>query len=137
MNKNLIIAVVVTAIIAGGIGFAGGRQVAEKRKVTQDGNMITGDQSDRTGRFGSPSKSPNRGIRGGFVSGQIISRDATSMTVKLPDGNTRIVFLGANLEVTAYSSSTQAALVVGSHVRVSGETADAGALTARRVDISQ
>ncbi|MEK9143770.1 MAG: hypothetical protein AAB481_04050, partial [Patescibacteria group bacterium] len=74
-NVTLIVAIVATLIIAGGAGFFGGMKYQENRRGSL-ARQFGGGQMNRNGLAAG---------RQGFrpVAGEIISSDATSVTVKL------------------------------------------------------
>ena len=84
------------------------------------------------------------GNSGGFTVGQIISKDATSITVQLmtPGGaasgtaaGSKIVFFDSNTKVTKQASGTLADLAVGTEVSVTGTTNSDGSVSAQSVQI--
>jgi hypothetical protein len=89
-----------------------------------------------------------RGTRGagafsGATIGQIISKDATSITVQLmtvgagsttPVGS-KIVFLDSNTKITKQTSGTMSDLAVGTNVSVTGTANTDGSISAQAVQI--
>lgn len=93
-----------------------------------------GMMGDRT-QFGAPSGSM-RGTRGaGVVAGEIISKDATSITVKTPDGSSKIVLVSGSTQVAKSTVGTQTDLVAGTNVTVVGTANTDGSVTAQSVQI--
>lgn len=134
MNKYLIIAVIVTAVVAGGTGYAMG--VRAGSSSSSPTVALRGQGAQGGGQGGQNGQNSGRGrFRGNMVSGEILSLDASGITVKLDDGTTRIVFVGDNTSIFETASSSKKALTVGSRVRVSGEPGDAGSVTATRIDV--
>jgi len=82
------------------------------------------------------------GLAGGFTTGQIIAKDATSITVQLISGGpsgtpsgSKIVFLDINTKVTKQVSGTLADLAVGTDVSVTGTPNTDGSISATAVQI--
>ena len=92
-----------------------------------------------------------RGTRGGFggaTIGQIISEDATSITVQLMAPNTgttgtttttpvgsKIVFLDGNTKITKEVNGTMSDLPVGTNVSVTGTANTDGSISAQAIQI--
>jgi hypothetical protein len=134
-NKNIIISVVVCVAIAG-ISFWGGMTYARKN--------ITAANASRQGNFSQGGFNQNGGARGqgmrggaggGLVAGQILSKDATSMTIKLRDGGSKIVLLSPASKVEKTISGTITDVVVGNQVAVTGTANPDGSVNATSIQI--
>jgi len=137
-NKKVIVSVVVCLAIAL-ISFRGGMMYA--------GKNITSANASRQGQFGQGSFNPNGGrsggvgmrngggIGGGIVSGEVLSVDATSMTVKLRDGGSKIVLLSPTSKVEKTVDGAIVDVVVGKSVMVTGTTNPDGSVTASSVQL--
>ena len=131
MNKPLL-AVVVVAVFVGGVAFYGGMKYAQGKSV-----------SDRQQRFGQATGaniSTQGGLRGGqvgggLVSGDIISKDNQSITIKTRDGSSKIVFFSDTTEVSKFVAGLSADLIVGKTVSVMGKTNSDGSVTATSVQL--
>lgn len=75
------------------------------------------------------------GQAGGFVIGKILSKDATSMTVSLQNGGSKIVFLASSTPVMKTVAGSVSDLAVGTTVQVTGSAGADGSVTARSVEI--
>ena len=75
------------------------------------------------------------GAAGGFTTGQIISKDATSITVSIQGGGSKIIFLDSNTKVSKQANGTLADLVVGTAVSISGAANADGSVNATTVQI--
>ena len=116
MLKNKIISLVLAGIVIVGISFYLGMQYGQnsKSQMGPGGNF-----SQRNGQMGSSTLRGNRSL-GGMVSGQILSIDTNSLTIKSQDGGSRIVFLSASTTVNKMTEGAVKDLVVGSNVSVNG-----------------
>ena len=129
-NKNLvlIISFVLVAVIAFYSGtFFGGNKSATKGT----GNFANGQFSGVNGT--------QRGVRagnGGAVSGVVLSKDANSITVKLRNGGSSIVFYGANSKFMKSVSGSSDDVLVGSNVLVSGTPNSDGSITAESINLN-
>ena len=128
MNKNLIMVII---LIAGlGLGFLGG-MVYQK---SQAGNQRLAANGQFRGRFGQNGNGNNNGQRP--VIGSIISQDQNSITVKLPDGSSKIVLLSGSTMVNKTEPGTTSDLKSGDMVLVTGSTNSDGSVSAQSVMIN-
>jgi hypothetical protein len=132
MNKKSLIITLVVAVIALGVGFFGGTTYAHMGRQTfaagQFGSMRSGmNQGFGTGRTG--------GAMGGAVTGQVLSIDAGSFTVKLPDGGSKLVLIGSSTAFMKSSEGSLADLSAGAQVFVTGPVNTDGSVTAQSVRI--
>ena len=118
MKQQTILIILAVAILAGAGGFFAG-------KTNSSGNS-------RQFRPGT-----NQNFRGNRpVSGQILNSDAQSLTVKLPDGSTKIVLLTSSTQINQATKATQDDLKTGVTVAAFGTTNADGSITAQSVQIN-
>ena len=88
-NKNTIIAIIIVLIV-GAAGFFAGIKYQQSKTFSRFSDTIRGERGQFMPRFGNQN-----GNGGNFqpLNGEIISSDGNSITVKLPDGSSKIVFL--------------------------------------------
>jgi len=125
--------IVAAAIILCGLSFSGGMKYAASRS---NNRAIPG-------QFGMMQNGEKLGgsragiMRGGFgmVSGEILSKDAKSITVKDRTGGSKIIFLGSSTEVMKSAQGTMDDLAVGTSVITNGTTNADGSITATSIQI--
>lgn len=146
--KKIVFSVLAAAVIAGGGSFWGGMQYAESKGLKSGGGQANGqnfrnlspeDRAQRPAQFPGQNGAGGRGMRegagGGFVSGDILSKDDTSITVKLPDGGSKIVFFSGTTEVGKFVTGTKNDLEIGKSVTVIGKTNTDGSVTAQSIQM--
>jgi hypothetical protein len=135
MNKK-IIAGVVALIIAGGLFYGGVKygQAQTSGGMTRGQLMMGQGAAAGFNRMGGMNRQGGM-MRMNFVAGEIISKDATSITIKLPDGGSKIVFLSASTTISKSVNGTIADLEVGKTVTVDGKTNTDGSVTAQGVQL--
>lgn len=126
------VAIVASAAVIGGGAFLGGVQY-QKSKLPVRGNGQFG--SNRGGVAGSSnSRAGGQAFRP--IVGEILSQDATSLTVKLVDGSSKIIMFSDTTPVNKTAVGTKADLAVGTSVRVIGTTNSDGSVTAQDIQIN-
>jgi hypothetical protein len=137
MNKNKKIGLVIVGIIVlAGVFYAG---------MTYGGNNVRAAISSRSQGLGVGNFAVRTGGArgaGGFTAGQIIAKDATSITVQLMTGGpagtasgSKIVFVDSNTKVTKQANGTLADLAIGTNVSVTGTANTDGSVSATAVQI--
>ncbi len=123
MNK-IILKILITTIVAGGAGFYGGMIYGQSAK--SQANLANNFQSRR-------SSGSQQG--GGFTGGEIIAKDGTSITVKLMNGGSKIVFLSDAAKITKSVQGLVTDLATGEQVSVTGSANQDGSITAQLIQI--
>jgi hypothetical protein len=128
MNKNMIIVVVITAGLIGAAFYGG--MMYQRSTVPQRGAGFAAG----TGRPGTAGRTSFT-MGAGAVAGSILSKDASSITVKMQDGSTKIVLTNASTSVLKTSTGSLADLSVGTNVTAVGTPNSDGSVTAVSVSI--
>jgi hypothetical protein len=133
-KNNLIVLTIVLVVIAGAGGFAGGIKYQQSKLRTFTGGMMNGGGAVRMGQNGQGRMMGNRtGFRP--VAGEILSIDDTSITVKMPDGGSKIVILSEKTTINKAATALKSDLKVGSQVAVFGQDNSDGSVTAQSIQL--
>lgn len=93
-----------------------------------------------SGRFANLPQNQGRGLQRGQnfrpVNGEIISADEKSVTVKLPDGGSKIVILSEKTSINKAAEATKEDLKVGEKVAVFGSENTDGSVTAQNIQLN-
>ena len=150
MNK-LITIVIATAVVVGGGAFFGGMKYAESKsprgRLSQADfqnlqNLSPEERQQRLQELGANAGAGFRGGAGGgqrggggFTAGEIIAKDNKSVTVKLQDGGSKIVFLSDSTEITKSVAGALSDLEIGKNVSVSGAANSDGSVTVQSIQL--
>lgn len=124
MNKKNILVAVAVVVLAGGT-FYGGMAYGKTRTAASFQQMRGNFQGGNRG-----------GAQGGApISGEILSKDDKSITLKSRDGGSKIVFLSDSTMITKSVAATLDDLAVGTNVSVMGKAGSDGTVSAQSIQI--
>ena len=123
-SVHIIWAVVVIAAFAGGMYY--GKSAVPAGFAGRVGGP---------GDFASSTRGGRGGAGGGFVAGQIVSKDAQSLTVQLANGNSEVVFYSSSTAVIKPTPASVNDLTTGTNVMIGGTQNSDGSLTAQSIQV--
>jgi len=131
-NKILLIGGAVVIIAT---SFFGGMQYGKSKSQQLPGNFAGLSSQGR--QFQQMNGSGRRiGAQGGgFVFGEVLSKDDKSITIKLSDGGSKIVFFSTSTNVMKSAEGSVNDIVVGEQVSVNGTANQDGSVTAQSMQI--
>ena len=137
MKPTQILVTIVLVLLVGGASFYAGMKYQSSGNRTFGAGQFfvqNGVGGVRMGMNGI-----NRaGSAGAFrpVTGEITDADDKSITVKLQDGGSRIVFLAGNTAINKASEATKDDLTIGQTVAVFGQQNADGSVTAQTIQLN-
>src|SRR3989344_1205764 len=138
MNPKIAGVIAIVVIIGGGAFYGGMTYAQMSRGGSGGGNFTNLSPEERQARFagnGNPGTRGSGGTGGGFTAGEIISKDETSITIKMQDGSTKIVLVSSSAQIMKSAAGTVNDLTVGTQVTITGSANSDGSLTAESVQI--
>lgn len=126
MNSDkFFLSLIIAVIAASGLGFYGGMVYGKKQAppAVATGRFPNGAAGGRGQGFGNASV------------GEIAAKDATSVTLKLMDGGSKVVLFSSSTRVSKMSDGTTNDLTNGTNVMVTGTTNQDGSITASNIQI--
>lgn len=153
MKTQYMVAGVVLAVVIAGGSFYGGMQyeksVAMKTASpnvrtfvggNRQGGSVQDNQATRQGigQNGGQSGNMRRGGQNGsgFVTGEILSKDDKSLTVKTPDGGSTIIYFASSMNVRKADIGSLSDLAVGQQVMINGKSSADGSVFADTISIT-
>ena len=139
-NTGAIIGLVLVVSIAGFFGGMKYEQMQqEKARSARFQGMGFGNQGTQTNGSQTPSQ-PNvqtkNSIGGRPVTGEVIGKDDTSITVKTQDGGSRIIILSGTTTYSKTTEGTKDDVTVGSQISVIGTENQDKSITAQSVQLN-
>jgi hypothetical protein len=134
MSKNKKFIGIVVIAVALGLSFYAGDRYAQGSIAAggmRGANSPAGVRGNFTGTRGGASGQNG----GGATAGNIISADATSITVGLRAGGSKIVFFSPSTAISTLASGTPTDLVSGKQVVVQGTANTDGSINASNIQV--
>ena len=120
MKKILII--IISLIVVGSGAFYGGIKYAENKAsqgfIQNDFQRQQFSQGDIRGGFQGRVSGE---ARSNFLSGEILAKDEQSLTLKIPDGGSKIVFFSEATDITKSASGSSEDFKEGQQIIITGE----------------
>lgn len=131
MNKNAVLVGVLLIVFAAGGFFAGMQyQQSQSNSLRQ---RFAGGFGARNGQFMGAATNRNNSRP---VSGEIISADSKNLTVKMPDGSSKIVLFSDKTSINKAAAGSVSDLKAGERVFVSGATNSDGTVSADMIQLN-
>lgn len=129
MKKEYLIFIVALIVIGAG-AFYGGMRYQQSQRGASFGQF---NGQNRMGRFAQMGMGQNnfRPLRG-----QITSSDDKSVTLKLPDGSSKIVILSDSTSISEATAASKQALKNGTQVVIFGNQNSDGSVTASNIQLN-
>lgn len=136
--------IIIVLVIVGGGAFYWGMKYGQSKSPFSDlsrqnfQNLSPGQhQQFFQGNIGeSFQRGIGRGTGLNLLSGEVIDKDEQSLTLKLPDGGSKIVFFSDSTEISKATEGLIDDVEVGKQIIVSGEQNSDGSYTAKTIQLS-
>jgi hypothetical protein len=120
-SKSSLVVLGLAVIVLGGT-FYGGMKYGQTSQPSRMGNRPSGLTNLTT-------------ANNNFVGGEILSKDDSSITIKLQDGGSKIVFVSDSTQVMKSATGSLADLSVGQQVSANGTSNTDGSISATTVSV--
>ena len=142
MNK--IIPIIIALVIVGGGGFFGGMKYGESKSSLGNfsrQNFQNLSEEERQQLFqgnvgGTIQRGVGRGTGAGFLNGEVIDKDEQSLTLKMIDGSSKIIFFSGSTEISKTAAGVINDIEIGKQITITGEQNSDGSYTAKTIQLS-
>lgn len=142
-NKLITIYVIACVVVVG--SFYGGMKYDQSKNTGAAGvgarfsNLSSADRQARMQQFGAGGQGGQKGAQraGGAVSGEILSKDDKSITIKLQDGGSKIILFSDSTQIMKSLAGTAEDINVGGNIMVNGSANPDGSITANMIQLRQ
>jgi hypothetical protein len=146
MNKKYVLIASLLSVLLVAGAFSGGMMYQKSRGVKSfDGTRRTAingsfrqnsdGQGSRMNRMPGGGSGDRNGSSGAFLGGEIIAKDDKSITIKTPDGSSKIVYYSASTAIGKMTDGGADDLAVGKNVMINGKTGTEGIVDAQNIQI--
>lgn len=129
---------IIVLIAVGGGSFYGGMKFNQSQVAANRQNNFQRFVQGGQGQGGAARRNgQGQGFDGGagFVTGEVISKDDKSLTLKLRDGGSKIVFFSTSTQITKSADGSADDLKVGENVVAGGAANSDGSITAQTIQL--
>jgi len=126
--KTKIISGVVIVVAVSGLSFYGGMKYQSTKGVASIGQFAGMRNGQLQGARG--------GAGGGFISGEVLSKDDKSVTVKTQNGGSSIAFYSPTTAIEKAASGSWADIIVGKTITIRGTQNSDGTYTAQTIQLT-
>ncbi|MFA5012954.1 MAG: hypothetical protein WC520_00100 [Candidatus Paceibacterota bacterium] len=134
MNKKTSFLIVLILVIAVAGAFYGGMKYGQAKRGSFGGMDFQNMTAEQRQQMQQNGLSKNRQTAN-MIMGEIINKDDKSITVKLPDNGSKIIFFSDATKVTKNADGTFDDLIVGENVTISGSANQDGSVTANSIQL--
>lgn len=138
MNKIFLI-VILLGVVGG--AFFGGMQYGQSKNPfsgfsSQNFQGLSSEERQELfqGNVGEGLQRIGRG--NGFLSGEVIDKDQQTLTLKMADGSSSIVFFSDSTQISKTTEGSVEDVEIGQQIMVSGEQNSDGSYTAKTIQLS-
>jgi hypothetical protein len=141
MQNNLIASFIIGGLVIGGGSFYGGMQYQKSQPPTGARGQFQAGQGNGPGRgfaaggVGGRNGAGGPGAGAGFTAGEVVSKDSTSITLKLRDGGSKIILTSSSTKVGKMTDGSLDDLKAGTEVTVTGATNSDGSVSASMIQL--
>jgi len=129
--------IIIALVVIGGGAFYGGMRYGQgtyqiSKNLSPEQQQLL--QKKAGGAF--PGGIKDKGTGSNFLNGEVIDKDEQSLTLKMLDGGSKIVFFSDSTKVSKTTDGLMNDIEIGKKITVSGEQNSDGSYTAETIQLS-
>jgi len=136
--------IIIAIIIVGGGAFYGGIKYQQSKNSFGNfsrQNLQNLSEEQRQQLFqgnvgGNMQRGVGKGTGAGFLKGEVIDKDEQSLTLKMMDGSSMIIFFSGSTEISKTAEGLINDIEIGKQITVSGDQNSDGSYTAKTIQLS-
>lgn len=136
MKNNVIVISLIAALVGGGIGAFGGIKYQQSKSNVANTGNFAGRPNGLGNRRGGQNGQGRFENGGRMVTGEILSLDDKSLTVKLQDGSSKLVLIPTSVTISKTDTASKADLKTGNRIGVFGTDNSDGSVTAQNIQLN-
>lgn len=129
--KNILLFITVLIIVGGGAFYGGMRYEQSKKFFPQDFQNFSPEQRQQFFL-----QREGQRVDGRFLVGKVIGKDEKSLTLKMQDNSTRIVFFSDSTKISKTTEGKIDDIEIGKQIIVSGSQNSDGSYSAKTIQVS-
>lgn len=134
-NKKILPMVIVLILVISSGAFYGGMKYSQSKRGNPNFGNLSPEQRQQLGANARGGFRSGNQEGANFTAGDIIAKDDKSVTVKLRDGGSKIIFFSDSTEVVKSVSGTASDLEIGKTITVNGTANQDGSITAQSIQL--
>jgi len=136
-----IIPIIIALVIVGGGAFYGGMKYGQSTRQNFAKQNLGGSSQNFQNLSQEQRQQLLQGRTGGgaganFLNGEVIAKDEQSLTLKMSDGGSKIIFFSDSTTISKMTDGSINDIEIGKQVMVSGEQNSDGSYTAKTIQLS-
>ena len=134
MMKKILPIVIAIFIIAGGTFYCGMKYTEYKK----DPRLLFSEERQQFFQENTERNSVREMQRlpdSGFFAGEVINKDEQSLTVKMPNNESRIIFFSSATEISKTAEGSMEDIEIGRQITLNGDKNSDGSYTAKTIQI--
>ena len=142
--KKILLIIIVIIIVGSGVFYGGMKYGKGKNSLGQFSgqNFQNLSSEERQQLFqgnmaGNVQKGVARGTGSEFLTGEVINKDEQSLTLKMSDGGSKIIFFSDSTQISKTINGSIDDVEIGKQIMVSGEQNSDGSYTAQTIQERQ
>ena len=142
--KKIIPIFVALILVVGGGAFYGGMKYQQSKgslgNLTRQNFQNLSEEQRQQLSQGNIGENLQKGVAretgAGFLNGEVISKDEQSLTLKMMDGSSKIIFFSVSTEISKTAEGLINDIEIGKQIMVTGEQNSDGSYTAKTIQLS-